>query len=265
VKRFFYYVRVYLMIISQNIKARMEYRVDFLIGFVGMIFWNIAGLLSLWVLFKTIPALVGWSYCVLVFMYGFTIRALTPYELFFWNLNNLEFDLITGSFIRYYFRPLNMMFYYISNAFDVKGFGQLALGIAIIVFASLNLNIRWDIAKVILFAVMYVSASLIIISFMLIAACSGFWIINSYSIISLAYKLRDVARYPLDIFGSVFKFIFTYIIPVGFVSYYPLQMLFDKEALNPIVFLSPVIAIVLFAITNMVWKKGVNSYTGTGT
>ena len=109
-KRLAYYAQIYVMIISQNIKARMEYRTDFLIGFVGMIFWNLAGLLSLWVLFRSIPSIAGWTYYELIFMYGFTLLALIPYEFFFIKLNDLRFDLMEGSFINTYFKPLNMLF-----------------------------------------------------------------------------------------------------------------------------------------------------------
>ena len=40
-----------------------------------------------------------------------------------------------GDFIKYYFRPINMFFYFQSEVFDIKGLGQLAFGIATIVYS----------------------------------------------------------------------------------------------------------------------------------
>ena len=99
---------------------------------------------------------------------------------------------------------------------------------------------------------------------MIIAASSGFWILNSYSIIEFFFKLRDFARYPISIFNSVFKFIFTFILPIGFIAYYPIQMFLKPEKTNFLVFFSPLIGIFLFIIANLIWKKGVNRYSGTG-
>lgn len=263
-KRLLFYLRIYRKIVSQNIKARMEYKADFLVGFAGMLFWNVTGVLALWVLFRSVPTIAGWTYDELVFMYGFTVLALIPYEFFFVKLNRLRWDLVDGTFLLYYFRPLDMMFYYMSDTFDVKGFGQLALGLVTIVYAGLRLNLNWGVSEIALIVVLYVSSALIIISILLIAACVGFWVLNSFPIINFAYKLRDIARYPLDIFSNLFRFLFTYVVPIGFIAYYPLQMLFHKTAFNPLVFFSPLVAAGLFALTRAVWKKGVNSYTGTG-
>jgi ABC-2 type transport system permease protein len=259
-----FYLKIYVKLVSQYIKTRMEYRVDFIIGFIGMVFWNITGILTLWVIFRSIPLLAGWNYFELVFMYGFTLLALTPYELFFVKLNDLRWDLVTGKFIKYYFRPLNMMFYYMSDMFELKTFGQLALGIIIIVYASINLNISWNAWKVALIIIMFISASMVVISLMLLAAFSAFWILNSFPIVNFIYKLRDVARYPLSIFNNFFRFLFTYMLPVGFIAYYPLQALFRPVEVHPVAYFSPFIGVLLFVITCLVWRKGVNSYSGTG-
>jgi ABC-type uncharacterized transport system permease subunit len=52
-----------------------------------------------------------------------------------------------------------------------------------------------------------------------------------------------------------FRFTFTYVIPIGFVAFYPSQIFLRPEDVSSLVYFSPVIEIGLFAI---------NSYTGTG-
>jgi ABC-2 type transport system permease protein len=64
--------------------------------------------------------------------------------------------------------------------------------------------------------------------------------------------------------GSAFRFAFTYIIPIGFVAFYPSQLFLRPEEVSPLICFSPIIGIGLFALTYWIWTKGVNSYTGTG-
>ena len=108
------------------------------------------------------------------------------------------------------------------------------------------------------------SAALVQISIIVAASCAAFWIVDSYPVLGLAWKLREFSPYPMSIFDGAFRFAFTYVIPIGFVAFYPSQLFLRPEEVSPIVYFSPIIGIGLFAITYWIWTKGVNSYTGTG-
>jgi ABC-2 type transport system permease protein len=64
--------------------------------------------------------------------------------------------------------------------------------------------------------------------------------------------------------SGAFRFAFTYIIPIGFVAFYPSQLFLRPEEVSSLVYFSPIVGIGLFALTYWIWTKGVNSYTGTG-
>jgi ABC-2 type transport system permease protein len=49
----------------------MQYRDDFLISSIGMIFASMTTISIFWVLFDTIPELAGWNFEQLVFIYAF--------------------------------------------------------------------------------------------------------------------------------------------------------------------------------------------------
>ncbi len=93
-----------------------------------MFFTSLATLAVFWVLFKSIPDLAGWSFMEMVFIYAFYMIAISPMQILFDHVWQLRYDLQQGTFLKYYFRPLNMMFYYMSEMFDLKGLTQLVLG-----------------------------------------------------------------------------------------------------------------------------------------
>ncbi|MBN2117624.1 MAG: ABC-2 family transporter protein [Anaerolineales bacterium] len=258
------YLRLYFIIETQYIKARMQYRADFIISSIGMFFSSLATLGIFWVILGSIPDLAGWSFMQLVFIYGFYMIAISPMQILFDHIWQIRFHVQQGTFLKYYFRPLNMMFYYMSEMFDIKGLTQLAAGIVILIYASIRLDLDWTLPRVALLLLTLFSASLVQISITVLAGCAAFWVLDAYPVLGLAWKLREFAPYPMNIFDGAFRFTFTFIIPLGFVAFYPSQLFLQPEDVSSLVYFSPLVGVGLFALTYWVWTKGVNSYTGTG-
>ena len=258
------YLRLYFLIEALYIKGRMQYRLDFIISSIGMFVSSLATLGIFWVIFDNVPNIAGWTLMEMVFIYAFYMIAISPMQILFDHAWQLRFHVQQGSFIKYYFRPLNMMFYYMSEMFDIKGLTQLAAGIILLIYASIQLNIDWTLARLALLLMTVFSAALVQISIIVAASCATFWVMDSYPVLGLAWKLREFSPYPMTIFDGAFRFTFTYLIPIGFVAFYPSQLFLRPEEVSPLIYFSPIIGMGLFAITYWIWTKGVNSYTGTG-
>jgi ABC-2 type transport system permease protein len=259
-----HYTRLYFLIEAQYIKARMEYRADFIISTIGILCQNAISLIVFWALFHTIPRLAGWSFEEILFIYGFYLLAVSPAQIFFDHVWRLRVHVLEGTFIKYYFRPLNMMFYYLSEMVDLKGFPQVGVGVATMVYASIKLGLAWDVPRILLLVIMLFGASLVVASLLTIAACSSFWVMHSFSIMNLAFKLREYSQYPITIFDGLFRFVFTYIIPIGFVAFYPSQLFLRPTDVSWLAYLSPLIGILTFVVAYRIWTIGVNGYSGTG-
>lgn len=130
-----FYLRIYRKILVQDLKSKMSYRADFIISTVGMIFTNIAGFVSFWILFQNFPSINGWGYYEMLFLYGFSLVSLTPVQCLFDNNWSLRQYVYSGDFIKYCFRPINLFFYFQSEVFDIKGLGQLVFGVGTLVYA----------------------------------------------------------------------------------------------------------------------------------
>ncbi|QJC53589.1 ABC transporter permease [Paenibacillus albicereus] len=260
-----YYGRIYFSIASQYIKAKLQYRADFLISMIGMIFTNLAGIFPVWVIFNSIPELHGLGFHEMLFIYSFSLLALSPLQLFFDNIWSIWSHLLSGTFIKYYLKPINVMFYYMSEVFDLKGLSQVVMGAAGIWYASSELGLDWTAGHVLLFLLTLLGSSLIMVSLMILAASTGFWIMDPFHVISLISRFRDFAKYPVSIFNDFFKFVFTFIFPIACIAFFPSQLFLGAGGETPaMAYASPLIGIALFLIASAVWKKGINSYSGTG-
>lgn len=65
------YLRLYRVLIRQFFKVILQSKVDFLMGLFGFFFTQIMGIAFLYLVFQQIPALQGWTFDQLVFIYGF--------------------------------------------------------------------------------------------------------------------------------------------------------------------------------------------------
>ena len=259
-----YYWKIYRMIIAQDIKSKMSYREDFIISMIGMVATSIAGAMTFWLVFQKFPSINGWSYYEMIFLYGFSLIAATPAQCLFDNNWNLRMQVYSGDFIKYCFRPMNLFFYYMSEIFDVKGLGQFAFGVASVCYAWVKLKLAFHWYTIFLFLAAVLSASLFVIAILNLAASACFWIINSFFVLSLSNTLRDYAKYPITIFGNPLRAVFTFVIPIGFMAFYPSQVFLRPGAIPVFVWFTPLFGIAFFYLSYKVWMKGAMGYNGTG-
>lgn len=259
-----FYLRIYRKILAQDLKSKMSYRADFVISMIGMIFTNLAGFVSFWILFRNFPSVQGWGYYEMLFLYGFSLIALTPVQCLFDNNWSLRMHVYSGDFIKYCFRPINLFFYYQSEVFDIKGLGQLAFGIGTLAYSWNKLDLGFSVFMCVKLLIFLFTASLVMVALQNAAAATCFWIQNSFYVLDLVTRFKDYAKYPVTIFNPVFRFLFTFVMPIAFIAYYPSLVLLRPDEIPLLSWLSPVIACIFFAISYKIWMKGAMSYSGTG-
>lgn len=260
-----YYCKLYFLLSAQYMKARMSYKEDFIISIIGMLMLNSSGFLVLWIVFQSIPSLGGWSYDEMVFIYSYTLLSTLPLQLFFDKIWDLSGELIDGTFIKYRLKPMNIMFYFVSQKIDIKAFGQLIFGSAALVYSSSKLNVIWSVDKVALMAILLFFSALVLISMMLLANSITFKTFDPGSCLNFVFRLRDYAHYPVDIFNSFFRFMFTYILPIGYIAFYPCKLLLRADEADFLVYISPLVGIIFFAVAYRIWIKNAMEYVATGT
>ncbi len=263
-KGFRFYARLYRKILAQDLKSKMSYRADFIISTIGMIATNVAGFVSFWILFRNFPSVAGWNYYEMLFLYGFSLVALTPVQCFFDNNWSLRMYVRDGDFIKYCFRPVNMFFYFQSEVFDIKGLGQFAFGVGTLVYSWAKLGLAVTPLAILKTVVFLITASLVMVALQNAAAATCFWITNSFYLLDLVLKFKDYAKYPITIFTPVFKFVFTFVIPIAFIAYYPSLVILRPDNMEILSWVSPFVGAFLFFLSYKFWMYGAMKYSGTG-
>lgn len=259
-----YHVTIYFALIAQYLKSRLVYRLDFLISSIGFLAGNLVGVFALWVIFQNINELAGWTYAELVFIYGFTLLALTI-PLFLLNgLWDLGSKLQDGSFINYYFRPVNTLFYIMAEKFDEKGIVSLVFAIFLLIYASGELNLHWDFKTIGVFIIMISGASLVFAAMILAAASIGFWTVNPSFCMLFIARIKAYAHYPINIYSNPLKILFSFVLPLAYMAYYPCMLLLRPDEATMLAYISPLVSCVAAFGAYRLWCFGLASYSGTG-
>ena len=103
-----------------------------------------------------------------------------------------------------------------------------------------------------------------IIGVLTAAAATCFWIQNSFYVLDLVTRFKDYAKYPITIFSPVFRFIFTFVMPIAFIAYYPSIVILRPDEIPLLSWLSPLIGVIFFWASYKFWMHGALKYSGTG-
>lgn len=261
-KRYFY---VYKCFLKQYLKTLMEYRGDFLFGLFGFLLVQGTSLIFIGLIFNNIPALKGWSFDEILFIYGFSQIPRGIDHIFtdyLWLFSRVS--IVKGEVDRYLLRPLNPLFQVIATRFQPDGFGELIIGFILVIYTGIKLDLKIDFMFVLGFIIAVIGGTLIYTAVKLITASIAFWIKDSFSCMRIGYELGGFAKYPVSIYPGGIKGILTFIVPFAFTGYYPAAYMLNKESFFYGVILTLIVGIVFIGIAYFVWIKGLSAYESSG-
>lgn len=250
--------------LSQYIKVKMQYGLDIFVSSLAMAMVSLSGLFVYWIVFQSINNLGGWGYYDIMFLYSLYLIVVSPSQIVLDNLWNLKTHIMDGSFIKYLIRPINSLFYYISEIVDIKGFAQLLIGGGCLIYSITKISVNWTLGTALLLMFFSVCGMFIIAALRLLAASTSFWIMNSLFVNMFITKIIDLAKYPISIYNKLFQILFTFLIPIGFASFYPAELILDLSRFTPFYLLAPLFASLLIVLSYQLWFLGIKKYSGTG-
>ncbi|HHD2754080.1 TPA: ABC transporter permease [Clostridium perfringens] len=259
------YYRIYIQFLKQYLKTLMEYKEDFIYGIFGFFLVQATSLIFISLIFNNIPTLAGWSFYEIIFIYGFSQiprgidHIFTDYLwIFCWK------SIVHGEFDRYLLRPLNPLFQVIAERFQPEGFGELIVGIILVIYSGIKLGVKVTPLWIIGFIIAVIGGTLIYTGVKLATASISFWTKTSFRHVQMAYGLSDFAKYPINIYPSAIKFLLTFLIPFAFTGYYPGTYLLGKEGFFIGIILTLIVGVATILVAYMIWLKGVSSYESAG-
>lgn len=260
---FLRYLSLYFDFFAKNLKASLEYRVDFILGVIAAIAYHGFSLMFIWIIFKNTTLIKGWGFYEVTFLYGLMATASDLFYLLFNNFWSFGMYVKQGRFDVYLTRPISALFHLIVDQLDRDAIPAMIIGFIIIITSISNLNIQMEIVDWIVLVVFIICGAAIIGAIQLISITANIWFINANSIAMAILNTHQLAFYPITIYNKAIRIILTIIVPFAFTSFYPANYFLDK-GYRQLSFITPLVACVLWIIALQVWKFGINHYSSTG-
>ena len=257
-------VKLYLEHLKMNLKATLEYKSSFILNFISQFFIFFGLYFMIVGLFNKFSNIKGFTeyevlLCFAVINFGFAFN-----ETFFRGIDKFEDLIIDGSLDRFLLRPQGILFQVISEKMDLVKISRILQSLIILVIALVNIDIDWSASKVFVLIMMLISSVLIFFGLFVLMSSYCFITVKGLEIKNLMTDGgKHTAQYPIGIFRKGFAFIFTFILPYGFINYYPLLYLLGKS--NNKLYIFSFVMIFIFLIPCLLsFKWGLKKYSSTG-
>jgi len=260
------YIKLYGIYVKKAIKSRLEYKNDAILGMISFLITNTVSFLTLTFVISSIPSLGTWSMSELGFLYGFAMMPRAIDHLFSDSLWYVGYWYVRNGLMDHYLtRPVNVLFQVVAEVFQPEAFGELFLGIVLLVVCGFNISFMWSIGSVVMLIVAIVFGSFIITSLKILTCSVAFWTKTSGVLMNMVYNFADFAKYPITIYHPIIRTIMTFIIPFGLIISIPIDTLINGTYNPWLISLSIIgIAIGLFLVAFFVWCRGLKHYDSSG-
>lgn len=249
VAKFFRFVWEYFKI---NLQTAMEYRINFLTQTTFM-FLNDAVWVIFWaIFFIKFPIVNTWGFKEVMFLMIIITLSWGLVGIFFGNFLYLAEIIKEGQLDFYLTLPKEELIHILISRTKFDAFGDFFFGIVLaLIFVPL--------AKIPLLILLTILSITIILGFAIILGSISFYIGSSTEIADQGMRgILSIASYPFSIFEGYTKFILLTIIPAGFITGIPVQLL-NQFSLKWICLMA-LVGIIILSIGILMFKKGVKRY-----
>ncbi len=250
---------------AQFLKARLAYRVDFLIDLGANLFSIAVQLAILTAVFSQIRALKGWSFEQVLFIYGFSLLPLGLFNLVSVNLYRFaERYIAEGNFDRVLLRPVNPLAQVLFESFNVSGLNEILLGAGIMAYAAERLALHPSALDLAALALLAATASLVYTGVFLALTSVSFWYEDRMGLSPPVYNVIRFSRYPITIFSPPVRLFLTFVLPFAWVAFYPAAWFVGTWEFRRFSLLTPLVGVIVFGLAYAIWRRGVGQYSSTG-
>ena len=257
---------IYFKYLAMNVKAILEYRLSAWLVAAGQVLTGLFSFMGLSLLFSRFRSLAGWSFAEAALCFGVTYTAFAISETFARGFDSFSRMVIQGEFDRVLLRPRSTIIQVLGARTDITRLSRVLFGIVIICAIIPRADIVWSFSKICTLVLMVLGGSAVFTGVFILGATVCFFTLEGLEVINIFTDGgRELASYPLPVYGKWITRFFTFIIPFGCMNYLPLLYLTGRAERWPVLYmLMPLLGFVFILPCVLVWRLGVRHYSSAG-
>lgn len=262
-------VSPYLALLRGQVRSQTAYRRSFGIDLFSSTWATVFDVVTVLVLFRATTALGGFNLDEALLIVALAVTAFAIADLAVGEIDQLRTHVRIGRLDAFLVRPLPALPQLVLAEFPLRRIGRVGFGVTVLVVAAAGAPIDWTAARVGLVVVAPLAGTVFYGAIFVAASTVAFWWVESGELANaLTFGGRDVASYPMTVYGGLFRRVFGFGLGFAFVAYYPaLALLGLPDPLGlpgRVGWLSPAVAVPAAAVAWLCWRTGIRHYRSTG-
>lgn len=253
------YLKMIGLFWSAAIAAEMEYRINFILASLSSV-GNLAGsLFGLFLFYRKGYSFADWSWeeallvlGVFTLLQGFAATFLAP------NLNKIVRHVQEGTLDFVLLKPVKSQFWLSFHTLSPWGLPDLVFGGILIGYAGTRLGIGINNYLISLIPITFGLVVLYSLWFML--GATSIWFVKIYNVTEVLRGLLEAGRYPMVAYPTAFRFFFTFVVPVAFLTTIPAEAMLGRSQIGWLIG-AGVLALGLFLLSSWFWRFALRFYT----
>ena len=244
---------------SAALAAEMEYRVNFILATLTSLGNLLGSLFGLFLFYRTGYTFEGWSWeealivlGIFTVLQGFSSTFLAP------NLNSIVKHVQQGTLDFVLIKPISSQFWLSIHTLSPWGLPDLVFGGVLIGYAGGRLGLGVDNYRMCAVPLLFGLASLYSLWFML--GATSIWFVKIYNVTEVLRGLLEAGRYPMVAYPTAYRFFFTFVVPVAFLTTVPAEAMLGRVQAGWVLG-AGVLALGLLFVSRLFWQFALRFYT----
>lgn len=254
------YSKLILVVARQCLLRILEFRSEVISWSLVSIVWITMMLASIELIFGQIQTIAGWNkeeVLLVVTIQGLFVSCLWLFV--FPSLLYFSHSIRHGELDYFLLKPAKPRIMLSFSRFEFDQYLRIIVLLALAIRFVGQLHIAINLISLVGGIILFLVGLVIFYNLFFMITVISFWSIKLFNLEELFESILGIGKYPTDIFSKGVHFIFLYLVPIAFISTFPVQAILGKGSLQLII-IGLVLVIITFLLSQWFWVFALKRY-----
>ena len=255
------YWRLLRVQVRSSVLLGLQYRADFVLDGVVSLFWTLTALVPLFTVFHLRQSIAGWTFEEALLVTGwFTLLeailegAINP------SLTAVVEHIRKGTLDFVLLKPADAQFLVSTARFEPWRSTNVVTALVLWTVAFVRMGRLPSLPGSLAAVLLLVTATWLLYSLWILTVSAAFYVVKIDNLTNLFNSIFDAARWPVQVFRGVMRWVFTFIVPLALMTTFPAEAMLGRLPL-PALGWSVVGAGAFGWLSRRVWLSSIARYT----
>lgn len=263
--------RAWLRVVAASVRSRTTNPRTLLVRSLSAVLLALAEAIGMVLLIDRFGTVAGWTSPEIVLMYGLGVAGQGLAQTLCNQLEPVTFSPMVrdGLFDQVLVRPARALAWLMATGIDPRYLVRTLAGLGLVLWGADRAGVAWSPPTAGVAALgVCCCAALIVAMFTLGAAATLRTVEGNEAVQIITFGGIYLASFPMEIYGSALRLVFTWLLPFALTIYVPALALLGRAGapgLAPsLLVLTPAVTAATCALAALGWTVGIRRYLGTG-